>query len=74
MLNIFEKKIELANPITQKWYTDFLNFVEIWNDWLNNTIPAEILDKLKYSEESLKPFYKDLESNFNKLQKELSGK
>ncbi len=74
MLNIFEKKIELANSPTQGWYTDFLNFVEIWHGYLNKTIPNEVLEKLEHSEESLKPFYEDLENNFNKLRKELSGK
>ncbi len=74
MLNIFEKKFELAKPSTQRWYNDFLNFIEIWHGWLNETIPQEVLVELKHSEESLKPFYDDLENNFNKLQKELSGK
>lgn len=73
MVLIFTEKYSLANSSTRKWYSELSNFVELWHRWLDKSIPAEVIEDMSHSEERLKPFYDDLESQIENLQKKLSG-
>jgi len=53
---------------------DFLTlteFVEIWKRYLNGSLPMEVVTEIEHSEENLKPFYADLQSNFDRHTKGL---
>jgi hypothetical protein len=48
-----------------------VEFIDVWDRWLAKTIPAEVLDELGHSEQSLHAFYADLAQNLDRLAKEL---
>ena len=74
MLSIFSENYCLAESETKSWYSELTRFVELWHRWLDESIPAEVINELDHKEDRLNPFYQDLESQIIKLQKELSGK
>lgn len=74
MLSIFTDNFGLANPSTQKWYSEFNKFVELWHRWLDKSIPREAIEKIDYKEDKLHPFYEDLENQLEKLKKDLAFK
>jgi hypothetical protein len=67
MLDVFTQKYWLAEPETRAYYKDLTEFVEIWNRWIAETLPPEVLDKLGHSEEKLHLFYKELEEHLSAL-------
>lgn len=72
MLTLFTDRYHLAAPDTRAFYQEFLEFVEIWNRWLADSLPAEVLEKLGHTEEKVKPFYEHLESKMQQLQDEIA--
>lgn len=72
MHKIFTDNISLANITTRKWYYEYVRFVEIWQRWLTESIPVEVIIQLYHSEERLKPFYNDLEEQMNILRTKIS--
>ena len=43
MLTLFTERYHLAATDTRAFYQSFLEFVEIWNRWLAESLPAEVL-------------------------------
>ena len=72
MLTILRNNYWLAKAETRSYFSAFFEFVEIWNRWLNRTIPAEVVSVVGHSEESLQPFYEHLRSEHDELQTRLS--
>jgi len=73
MLSIFTEKYWLANPSTRKWFSELSAFVGLWHRWLDESIPADVVREIGHNEDQLKPFYEDLKSYIDVLQKRLSG-
>ena len=72
MLTIFTERYHLAEADTREFYEEFLEFVEVWNRWLSDSLPGEVVRELNHSEASVKPFYDHLEQNMQRLQDELT--
>ena len=72
MLSTFGEKYWLAEPETRKWYSELCDFVELWNRWISDTIPADVIKKIDPGEEKLIPFYQELETRMDVLRKKLS--
>lgn len=72
MLFLFRENYWLAESETRKWYPDLFNFVELWNRWMAESIPAETMKELNHTEEKLKPFYEELEKRTDVLRSKLS--
>ncbi|HEY1744757.1 MAG TPA: hypothetical protein VGG18_16425 [Granulicella sp.] len=73
MLDHFSKNLWLAEPSTQEFYPQFCEFVEIWNRFLAGSMPRGVVERLDHSEATLKPFYQDLLSTFERLRKSFAG-
>lgn len=73
MLTLFTDRYHLAAPDTRAFYEVFLEFVEVWNRWLAESLPPEVLDKIGHSEDKVKPFYEHLESKMQQLQDEIAA-
>lgn len=71
MLEHFTAHIWLAEPSTLTHLNTLVEFVEIWNRFLANTLPHEVLKLIDHSESKLYPFYEDLETQTNRLREEL---
>ena len=74
MLEIFQENIGLAEPSTLVYFSDLLEFVEIWDRWLAKSLDPEVIIDIKHDEEKLKPFYAEVEKRTAMLREELSGK
>lgn len=71
MLQIFRENYWLAEPETREFYTKLVEYVEIWNRNFNNGLPPKVAKKIGHTEESLRPFYEELERRTDVLRKEL---
>jgi hypothetical protein len=74
MVELFTLKMHLAELSTIQHFPALLDFVEIFNRWLDQSLPAEVLGQLNHSEEKLYPFYGDLAHNFARMQQALREK
>lgn len=74
MLSMFRENYWLAELETLKWYSELCDFVELWERWISNNIPADVIGKINHGEDKLKSFYQDLENHLKALREELSGK
>lgn len=72
MLVHFRENMWLSEPSTLKFFPDLLEFVEIWNRFLSNALPAEVLEFAKHEESTLTPFYEDLQQQFDRLTRQLA--
>lgn len=74
MLDIFRNNYWLAEPETRSWFTELSDFVELWDRWLADSIPPEVIEKLHHTEDRLQPFYGELETRLELLRGELAGR
>jgi hypothetical protein len=72
MLSLFTDRYHLAAPETRAFYQELVEFVEIWNRWLAESLPREVVAKLGHSEEKLQPFYDHIEAKMQALQQEVA--
>jgi hypothetical protein len=71
MLEHFAANMALSEESTLEHYPAFVEFVEIWNRWMDKSLPGEVAAKLGQSEKKLYPLYDDIEANFKRLRDEL---
>lgn len=67
MIEVFRKNIWLADPDTRTYFGGLLEFVDIWDRWLERSLPPEVLEQLKHSEATLHPFYEHLQLRHDEL-------
>jgi hypothetical protein len=70
-LDIFTDRMWLAEASTMRHYPALVEFVEVWNRFLDKSLPREVIDQIEHKEENLKPFYDDLQTHFTKLSQRL---
>lgn len=73
MVTVFTKNFWLAEDSTKEFYQPFCRFVELWERYLDEAIPSRVLEEVPIEEDSLVPFYEDLESTLARLRAELSN-
>lgn len=71
MLAVFNEKYWLAEPETRKYYSDFCDFIELWDRAESDSLPADVIRKVNHSEDKLIPFYNDLAEKVVVLRKKL---
>jgi hypothetical protein len=74
MVELFTLQMHLAEPSTINCFPALLEFVEVWNRWLDESLPSEVLGLLSHTEETLFPFYENLLDNFTRMQDVLREK
>ena len=74
MVDIFTKNYWLAEDSTKEFYKPFCRYVELWHRFHDDAIPPRVFEEVPLDEETLLPFYENLESNLSKLRDELSQK
>jgi len=74
ILDLFTEKYWLADEGTRAYYQDFLEFVEIWERYLAEALPGEVIRKLEHSEENVLPLYEHVERRLSALQEEINAK
>jgi len=68
MVELFTAKMHLTESSTRAYFPALVEFVEMWDRSLRGTLPREVAERVGPNEESLMPFYADLETNFERLQ------
>lgn len=71
MVALFRDCYWLAEPETRALYADLLEFVEIWNRWIEKALPVEVLKRLEHGEDKLEPFYEHIEQMHNAIRQKL---
>jgi hypothetical protein len=71
MLDLFTEKYWLADEDTRAYYQNLLEFVEIWERYLAEALPDEVLAKLGHTEENVLPLYEHIENRLSTLQAEI---
>ena len=74
ILDLFTEKYWLADEDTRKYYQQFLEFVEIWERYLAEALPGDVIRKLDHSEENVHAFYEHIERRLSSLQGEINAK
>ena len=67
MAEIFRENRWLAETETQEFFSDLIEFIDIWDRYISNSLPYEVLVELGHSEEKLDAFYNHVRDMNNKL-------
>ena len=71
MVDVFRKKMWLAEPETRRHFVELVEFVDVWDKVLNDQLPPAIAPRIGHTEQNLKPFYSHLESTHDRLRAQL---
>jgi hypothetical protein len=69
MLDVFRNGLWLAEADTRKHYPALVEFVDIWERWLDGSLPDEVVGRIGHTEENLSQFYDDLQTQHDRLRK-----
>ncbi|MBM9512414.1 hypothetical protein [Desulfogranum marinum] len=72
MLEIIQNNMWLAEKSTLKHFPKLIEFVDLWDRFLKDTLPGEVVQALGHSEKSLHPLYEDLQQRHDELRAKLS--
>lgn len=67
MLELFRDKLWLAEEETRKHYLTLTEFVDVWDRWIANSLPAEVLGRIEHGEEKLHPLYDHIQEQHDRL-------
>lgn len=70
MLEHFSANMALAEPSTRQNFAALVQFVEIWDRWLNGSIPQEVVSELNHGE-GISLLHADLQRQHERLTSEL---
>lgn len=71
MVDMFRERMGLAESSTVEHFGALVEFVDLWDRWLDRTIPSEVVVELEHGEDKLAALYEDLADNFRRLKAEL---
>lgn len=67
MLDYWTANMAQAEPSTQKHFTAFVDYVEIWNRFLQKSLPTSVIQEIGHEEKKLYPLYEDIEHHLERL-------
>jgi len=68
---LFRECYWLAEPETRTHYADLLEFIEVWNRWIDKALPPEVLERLNHGEDNLTSFYEHIEQMHTAIRQKL---
>jgi hypothetical protein len=71
MLDVFREKMWLAEPDTRQYLSDLIEFVDVWERHIRGTIPGEVVQEIRHTEQNLYPFYDHLMATHDRLRDKL---
>jgi hypothetical protein len=72
MITIFRDNYYLAEHTTRDYFQSLIEFVNLWDRWLDKSIPKEVIEDLDRGEKILEPFYNNLRETHEELRIKLS--
>lgn len=73
LVSLFRENYWLSEPTTREHYAGILEFVDLWERWVDKALPVEVLRRLEHTEEKLQPFYEHLASMHDELRTKLKA-
>jgi hypothetical protein len=73
MVTLFRENYWLSEPTTRDYYAGVLEFVDLWERWVEKALPAEVLKRLEHTEENLQPFYEHLAKEHDEIRSKLKS-
>jgi hypothetical protein len=73
MIEIFRAKISLAEPDTRQHLPALVEFVEVWDRFLQGALPGQVTQKLGHTERNLYPLYQSIETTHDQIRRRLAG-
>lgn len=67
MADTFRDRLSLAEEETRQFYPILFEFIEIWDRFIAESLPGEVVLALGHGEEKLYPFYEHLKVTHDKL-------
>jgi hypothetical protein len=72
MISVFREKGWLAQPETRQFFTDLVEFVDVWDKILGKKLRHAIAARIGHTEKKLHPFYRHIEEVHDRLRSEIS--
>ena len=72
LIDLFRENYWLAEPVTREFYGEVLEFVDIWNRWVEKALPGEVLKRLEHAEAKLTGFYEHIQSQHDAIRTTLT--
>jgi hypothetical protein len=72
MIDVFREKMWLAQPETRAFFSQLIDYVDVWDKILARKLPHSIASAVGHTEKSLHPFYDHLEEMHDRLRSEIS--
>lgn len=73
MIAIIKKNMWLAEASTIEHFPKLIVFVDLWERFLADTLPGEVVKAIGHTEKSLYPLYDDLQKQHDRLRAKLSS-
>ncbi|MGQ0663755.1 MAG: hypothetical protein ACT4P2_09240 [Pseudomonadota bacterium] len=67
MAATFRDKLWLAEVETRDFYPRLIEFIEIWDRSIDESLPTEVLEALGHTEKKLHPFFEHLQATLDRL-------
>jgi hypothetical protein len=67
MIAVFRDGYWLAQPETRAYFAPLVEFVNLWSRALDDSLPSEIIDRIRAEESQLESFYTHLEEIHDQL-------
>ena len=67
MLETFRDKMWLAEPETRAYFSELVEFIEVWERVLRDALPRHIPGEIGHTEQNLHPFYRHVEETHDRL-------
>jgi hypothetical protein len=72
MIQIIRDNMWLAEKSTLQYLPALIEYVDIWDRFMADTLPGEVVNALGHSEETLYPFYDDIQKNHDRIRDQLA--
>jgi hypothetical protein len=71
MIDVFREGLWLADPETRPYLSELIEFVEVWERFIDKSLPKEIPHQIGHREANLNPFYEHIEAKHTQLRQRL---
>jgi hypothetical protein len=73
MVTLFREKLWLADAATREYYPELAEFVDVWERWVTDSLPPELIGRMGHTEVRLRPFYEHIEVYHDRLRDAVSS-
>jgi hypothetical protein len=71
MIDVFREKMWLAQPETREFFSQLVEYVDVWDKIIARKLPHSIASSVGHTERNLHPFYRHLQEMHDRLRMEV---